>query len=528
MLENNYGLAELGIINTGNIFRNLSVPKLVEEALRREEGLLASNGAFCVTTGKYTGRSPKDKFIVDAPGIRNKIAWGKINYPISIEKFTYLYNRLIAYLQKKDLFVFDGFAGSDSEYQVNLRIITELAHQNLFMHQLLVRPSLRELVYFQPEYTLICAPGFNCIPEIDGVNSETAIVVDFSSKLIIIVGTHYCGELKKAVFSLMNYILPAKNVLPMHCSANLDKNSDAALFFGLSGTGKTTLSADPDRHLIGDDEHGWSESGIFNIEGGCYAKTINLSHENEPQIWDAIKFGTLLENVKINPITRVLDYYDDIFTENARAAYPLDYIPHAVLSGTGGVPKTVIFLTADAFGVLPPIAKLTKEQAMYHFLSGYTSKIAGTERGIIEPQATFSACFSEPFLPLKPIEYAKMLGEKIEKYNVNVFWVNTGWVGGPYGVGNRISLKKTRAMVRAALNGQLDEIEYYPHPTFNVLIPKCCPNVADSVLNPINMWDDKLAYEKQAKKLAFEFAKNFTDFNDAPEDVKKAGPNLEY
>lgn len=527
MLENNYGLEELGIINTGDIYRNLSVPKLVEEALKRKEGMLASNGAFCVVTGKYTGRSPKDRFIVNAPGVRNEIAWGKVNHPISIEKFTYLYNRLIAYLQKRDLFIFDGYAGSDPEYRINLRVITEYAHHNLFMHQLLIRPSLKELVYFQPEYTLLCAPGFNCLPEIDGVNSETAIVIDFKSKLIIITGTHYCGEMKKAIFSLMNYVLPRKNVLPMHCSANVGKNSDVALFFGLSGTGKTTLSADPNRHLIGDDEHGWSEQGVFNIEGGCYAKTINLSQKKEPQIWDAIKFGSLLENVKINPITRALDYSDDMFTENTRAAYPIDHIPDAVLSGTGGIPKTVIFLTADAFGVLPPISKLTKEQAMYHFLSGYTSKLAGTERGITEPRATFSACFGEPFLPLNPIEYANMLGEKIEKYNVNVFLVNTGWVGGPYGVGHRINLKKTRAMVEAALNGELNNVEYYPHPIFKIAIPKSCPNVADSVLNPINMWDDKPAYEKQAKKLALEFAKNFADFTHSPEEVKKAGPNLE-
>jgi len=382
-------------------------------------------------------------------------------------------------------------------------------------------------VFFQPEFTLICAPGFNCIPEIDGVNSETAIIIDFLSKVIIIVGTKYSGEMKKAVFSVMNYVLPKKNVLPMHCSANVGQDGDVALFFGLSGTGKTTLSADPERYLIGDDEHGWSDKGVFNIEGGCYAKTINLSQEKEPQIWDAIRFGTIVENVKINPITRILDYNDDSLTENTRAAYPIDYIPNAVLTGKGDVPKTIVFLTADAFGVLPPIARLTKEQAMYHFLSGYTSKLAGTERGITEPQATFSACFGEPFLPLKPIQYAKMLGEKIAEHKANVFLINTGWVGGPYGIGERISLKKTRAMVSAALTGQLDNVKYFSHPIFNVNIPQSCPNVADSVLDPVNMWDDKLAYEKQAKKLAFEFKKNFTDFTDIPEEVKKAGPIVE-
>lgn len=517
-------LEELGITNTGKTYRNLPVPMLIEEALKRQEGILAANGAFCTFTGKYTGRSPKDRFIVDTPEVHQEIAWGKVNIPLSPENFNRLYHRLTAYLQKKDLFIFDGYAGSDPNYKVNIRVINELAYQNLFIHQLLRRPTPKELDSFQPEYTLICAPGFKCEPEIDGVNSEAAIVLNFTRKLIIIAGTSYCGEMKKSVFSLMNYLLPQRDVLPMHCSANLGKNSDVALFFGLSGTGKTTLSADPDRYLIGDDEHGWSKEGVFNIEGGCYAKTINLSAEKEPQIWQAIRFGTVVENIVIDPETRILNYDDSSITENTRAGYPIDFIPNSVQRGTAGIPKTIIFLTADAFGVLPPISKLTKEQAMYHFLSGYTSKLAGTERGITEPQATFSACFGEPFLPYAPIKYANMLGEKIEKHQVNVFLVNTGWTGGPYGVGKRIDLPLTRAMVKAALNGELANVEYYLHPIFNLYIPKSCPHVPDEILNPINMWNDNTAYEKQAKELACKFAENFAKFSNIPEEIKNAGP----
>ncbi|MGB9809576.1 MAG: phosphoenolpyruvate carboxykinase (ATP), partial [Caldanaerobacter sp.] len=467
-------LEKLGLINFKNVYRNLPVAKLIEEAVKREEGVLINNGAFDVYTGKYTGRSPNDKFIVDDLEIHDEI-WWENNKPISPEKFEKLLNRLTAYLQERDIFIFDGFVGADPAYRIPIRVITEYAYQSLMARQLFIRPSKKELENFIPEYTLIAAPRFKAIPEIDGTNSEAFIILNFTKKLIIIGGSQYGGEIKKAIFTLMNYLMPKRGVLSMHCSANVGKDGDTALFFGLSGTGKTTLSADPERFLIGDDEHGWSEKGIFNFEGGCYAKCINLSREKEPQIWDAIRFGAILENVIYDEATREPDYTSDKITENTRAAYPIDFIPGAIQSGVGGHPKTIIFLTADAFGVLPPIAKLTKEQAMYYFLSGYTSKLAGTERGITEPQATFSTCFGAPFLPLPPMVYAKMLGEKIEKYDTKVFLVNTGWSGGPYGVGTRIKLEYTRRMVSAALKGELDKVEFTKDPIFNLNIPVSCP-----------------------------------------------------
>jgi phosphoenolpyruvate carboxykinase (ATP) len=516
----------MGIIEAKEIYRNLSVPALVEKALERGEGQLSETGALAVTTGKYTGRSPGDRFVADEPSSHGNIDWGKVNVPISGEKFDSILNRMTAYLQGRELFVFDGFAGADTGYRLPVRVINELASQNLFIHQLLRRPDEQELADFVPGFTILCAPGFKCIPEIDGTNSQAAIVLNFAKKVVLIAGSRYAGEIKKSIFSVMNYLLPAKNVLPMHCSANIGKDGDTALFFGLSGTGKTTLSADPGRKLIGDDEHGWSDRGIFNFEGGCYAKCINLSYKNEPQIYDAIKFGTLLENVVMDSKTGKLDFDDGSLTENTRAGYPVDYIPNCELSGVGGHPKTVIFLTADAFGVLPPIARLSKEQAMYHFVSGYTSKLAGTERGITEPQTTFSTCFGAPFLPLHPGVYAEMLGRRIEEHRSNVYLINTGWSGGPYGTGKRMSIKYTRAMVTAALNGDLDGVRFRPDPIFNISIPEGCPNVPAEVLDPRNTWADKAAYDKTARDIASRFIENFKKYKNMPAEIIDAGPRL--
>jgi len=509
--------------NVKQVYRNLSVPRLVEEAIKRKEGILASNGALNVFTGKYTGRSPNDKFVVDEPSVHDDIWWGN-NKPFEPERFNNLLNRLKAYLQNRDVFVFDGFAGAEPKFRVPIRIINEYAYQNLFAHQLFIRPDEKDLENFNPGFTVISAPGFKADPKIDGTNSEAFIIISFEQKLVIIGGTQYAGEIKKSIFTVMNYLLPKAGVLSMHCSANMGQDKSTALFFGLSGTGKTTLSADPDRFLIGDDEHGWSDEGIFNVEGGCYAKCINLTEEKEPQIYNAIKFGTILENVVIDGESRQLDYDDDKITENTRAAYPVSYIPGAVIPGIGGHPKTVVFLTADAFGVLPPIAKLTKEQAMYYFISGYTSKLAGTERGITEPQATFSSCFGAPFLPLSPMVYAKLLGEKIQKHNANVFLVNTGWTGGPYGVGSRMNLKYTRAMIKAALNGELDNVEYEQDNIFKLSIPKTCPGVPSEILNPKNTWKDKEAFDATAKKLAEDFKKNITKFPGISAEVMAQAP----
>lgn len=514
------------IINGVNkVYYNLSPAELVEMALLKKEGVLTSTGALRVETGKYTGRSPNDKFVVDAPTVHEDIDWNS-NKPFTVEKFDKLFNRMLAYIQNRDVFVFDGFAGADEESRIRVRFINEFAWQNLFVHQLFVRPdSVPDDV--NPDYKVICLPGFKADPEIDGTNSEAFVVLNFERRMILIGGTHYAGEMKKSIFTVMNYILPKKGIMSMHCSANAGVNGDTALFFGLSGTGKTTLSADPTRRLIGDDEHGWSESGIFNVEGGCYAKCINLKKETEPQIWEAIKFGAVLENVVINPDTRIADYDNQSITENTRTAYPIDYIPNALVPSIGGHPKTIVFLTADAFGVLPPISKLTKEQAMYHFLSGYTSKLAGTERGITEPQATFSTCFGSPFLPLSPLVYAKLLGEKLEKHNTNVFLINTGWSGGPYGVGQRIKLRYTRAMVTAAIEGKLDNVKYELDPIFNVYVPTECPDVPGEVLQPRNTWGDKGAYDLQAHKLASLFIKNFAKFkDDMPEEIVNAGPKV--
>ncbi len=507
------------------IHHNLTTAELIEIALQRKEGLLAGNGALRVSTGKYTGRSPKDKFIVDVPAIHDEIAWGN-NKPFSVEKFDHLYNRMMTYMQEKEIFIFDGFAGADEKYQIKISVINEFAWQNLFIHQLLLR-SEGVIENFSPDFEIICMPEFKASPELDGTNSEAFIIINFERNIVLIGGTHYAGEIKKSVFTVMNYVLPRKGVLSMHCSANVGEEDNTALFFGLSGTGKTTLSADPERKLIGDDEHGWSNDGVFNIEGGCYAKCIHLSHETEPQIWDAIHFGSVLENVAMDTENREINYDDETGTENTRAAYPVDYIHNALIPGVAGHPKTIIFLTADAFGVLPPIAKLTTEQAMYHFLSGYTSKLAGTERGITEPQATFSACFGEPFLPLSPLAYAKLLGEKLKEHETNVFLINTGWSGGAYGVGKRMKLSYTRAMVTAAIEGQLADVPYELDPIFNVYVPTQCPNVSSELLKPRNVWQDKEEYDGKARELAGLFIKNFTRFGDnVPNEIIAAGPKV--
>ncbi|MDF2569275.1 MAG: pckA [Sporomusa sp.] len=507
----------------GNVHYNLSPSQLVEAAIRRGEGQLTATGALQVTTGKYTGRSPNDKFVVDSPAVHDKIAWNA-NKPFSTDKFNLLYNRMMAYMQNREVFIFDGFAGAEFENRISVQFVNEFAWQNLFVHQLFIRPDSVK-VEATPDYKVICLPGFKADPAIDGTASEAFIVLNFEQKLVLIGGTQYAGEMKKSIFTVMNYILPEKNILSMHCSANVGADGDSALFFGLSGTGKTTLSADPARQLIGDDEHGWSDKGIFNIEGGCYAKCIGLKHETEPQIWEAIRFGAVLENVVIDPTTRMPDFADDSITENTRVAYPVDYIPNALIPGVAGHPKTIVFLTADAFGVLPPIAKLNAEQAMYHFLSGYTSKLAGTERGITEPQATFSACFGAPFLPLSALRYAQLLGEKLKDYQTNVFLINTGWSGGPYGVGNRMKLSYTRAMVTAAIEGHLEEVSYQLDPIFNVHVPTTCPGVPSEILLPRNTWVDKEAYDHKAKELAQLFVKNFGSFSqNIPDEIAAAGP----
>ncbi|MCH1625412.1 phosphoenolpyruvate carboxykinase (ATP) [Fredinandcohnia quinoae] len=507
-----------------NVFKNLSVPGLVEKVLNRKEGILTSTGAVRATTGKYTGRSPKDKYIVEDFSTKDKIDWGSVNEPISETVFDNLYSKVIDYLKNKDeLFVFNGYAGADKKVRMPIQVINEYAWHSLFAHQLFIRPTEEELLSHEAEFTVISAPTFKANPEIDGTHSETFIIISFEKRTVLIGGTEYAGEMKKSIFSVMNYVLPENNILSMHCSANVGQEGDVALFFGLSGTGKTTLSADPKRRLIGDDEHGWSSSGVFNIEGGCYAKCINLSREKEPQIFDAIRFGSVLENVVIDEHTRIANYDDGTLTENTRAAYQIDNIDNIVIPSIAGHPNTIVFLTADAFGVLPPISKLTKEQAMYHFLSGYTSKLAGTERGITSPQATFSTCFGSPFLPLPATVYAEMLGRKIDEHDVQVFLVNTGWTGGEYGVGNRMKLSYTRAMVQAALEGELNHVETVKNDIFGLEIPIHIAGVPDDVLQPSKTWADQSTYYVKAKELAMKFKENFKKFKDVPTEIEKLG-----
>ncbi len=522
-----YGIEKLGI-KPGAVYRNLTPAQLTEAALRRGEGSLSKTGALVVTTGKYTGRSPKDKFIVDTDGIHNEIAWGNVNRPISREAFNSIKEKMINYLNGKEVFIFDGYAGADKTYTQKFRVINEMASQNMFIHQLLIRPTVEELAtYGEADYTIICAPGFKCDPAIDGTNSEACIAIDYEAHMIIIAGSQYSGEIKKSVFATMNYVMTKKNVLPMHCSANMDPEThETAVFFGLSGTGKTTLSADPSRKLIGDDEHGWSPDGVFNFEGGCYAKCINLTEENEPDIYNAIKFGALVENVVMDPETRELDFFDGSLTENTRVGYPVDYINNSAIPSMGGIPKVVVFLTADAFGVLPPISRLDKNAAMYHFVTGFTSKLAGTERGVTEPQPTFSTLFGEPFMPMDASVYAKMLGDKLDQYGTKVYLVNTGWAGGSAASGaKRMKLAYTRAMVSAALNGSFDNVEFKHHDVFNVDYPTSCPNVPDEMLDARGMWSDKAAYDEAANKLAQMFNDNFSKkYPNMPTEITNAGP----
>ena len=511
------------LLGRDKVHRNLFPAPLVEAALRRGEAELAAGGSLVAETGKRTGRSPKDKFTIKDALTENKVAWGSANQPFPPDKFDALYGRVLEYLKGKELFVQDLFSGADPKYRLPIQVINEYAWHNLFVRQLFIRPTAEELKTHKPEFTIVSAPSFKADPKRDGTNGEVFVLVNFSKKLALIGGTEYAGEMKKVIFGVMNFVLPERNVFPMHCSANIGADGVTALFFGLSGTGKTTLSADPGRRLIGDDEHGWSATDVFNFEGGCYAKCIRLSPETEPQIYNALHFGSVLENVVLDPVTRIPDYDDESKTENTRAAYPVEFIDNAMIPGVGGHPKNLVFLTADAFGVLPPVSKLTPEQAMYHFMSGYTAKVAGTEAGITEPQATFSTCFGAPFMPRAPKVYAEMLGRRLREHKAQCWLVNTGWQGGPYGVGKRMSLPYTRAMVNALVEGKLAGVEFEVEPSFGLSIPKSCPGVPPELLNPRNSWKDKAAYDKMAADLSARFAKNFEQF-DAPPEVKAAGP----
>ena len=518
-------LEQMGI-TPGKIHRNFQVKKLIELVIEKNEAILTANGAVSVRTGKYTGRSPDDRFIVDDEQTHDSVDWGKINHPFPEDKFDKIFEKMKRHVKDKEIFIFDGFVGADIEHRLPIRVITDHAWQNLFVRQLFIRPSAAELESHKPEYVLLALNEFKAIPEVDGTRTEAFIILNYTKKIVLIGATPYAGEIKKAMFSVMNYVLPPKDVFPMHCSANIGKKGDTALFFGLSGTGKTTLSADPHRMLIGDDEHGWSDRGIFNFEGGCYAKCINLNKEAEPQIWDAIKSGAVLENVVIDKKTLMPDFNDGSLTENTRAAYPLNYIPGAVIPSLGGNPKIIVFLTADAFGVMPPIARLTKEGAMYHFMSGYTSKLAGTERGITEPRATFSECFGAPFMSRHASVYAKLLGDKITKHKTVVYLINTGWSGGPYGIGKRMNIHHTRRMVTAALTGEFDIVKYRHDDTFNLDVPTTCPGVPPEVLNPRNTWSEKDAYDLSARKLAQMFVENFKKFGNVSKEIRDAGPQI--
>ncbi|MBU3206064.1 phosphoenolpyruvate carboxykinase (ATP) [Clostridium algidicarnis] len=508
-------------------YENLPAAKLIEDALKNGEGCLSESGALVVETGKYTGRSPKDRFIVRQKSIEDKINWGDTNLPINEDVFDNLYKKVLDYLEDKDAYIFDGFVGAEEKYKLSVKAVCEYASQALFASQLFRRYDSYDKEFLEkPDFTVISAPGFKADGKKDGINSEAFILVNFDKKIVLIGGTQYAGEIKKSMFSVMNFLLPLKGVFPMHCSANVGENEDVAIFFGLSGTGKTTLSTDPKRKLIGDDEHGWWDEGVFNFEGGCYAKTISLDKDKEKDIYEAIRFGALLENVVLDE-NRIPNYDDDSLTENTRAAYNLSHIDNIQPGGKGKNPNTIIFLTADAFGVLPPISKLSKEAAMYHFMSGYTSKLAGTERGIKEPQATFSACFGEPFMLMNPAVYAKLLGERIDSNEVDVYLINTGWCGGPYGVGSRMKLPYTRAMVTAAIEGGLKDTKWEEHPIFKVMMPMECKGVPSEILNPINLWEDKESYNEKAIELAKKFNSNFKKFKEVSNDVVKAGPTIE-
>ena len=515
-LKHQVGLEQHGIKNFKEVHWNLSTPVLYENIIRRSEGVLSHLGPICVQTGEHTGRAPNDKFIVQESSSQENIWWGKINRPFTVEQFDALHSRILAYLQGREIFVQDCCAGADPNHQLHIRVITETAWHSLFARNMFIQiTDTAKLESHDPGFTVIHVPGFKAIPAIDGTNSEVFVIVDYGKQLVLIGGTSYAGEIKKSIFSVLNYMLPHKNkVLSMHCSANIGKKGDSAVFFGLSGTGKTTLSADKNRVLIGDDEHGWSDKGVFNFEGGCYAKVIRLSPEAEPDIYDCTRrFGTILENVRLDMTTRRLDLDDSSLTENTRASYPISHIPNATPTGEGDHPKNVIMLTCDAYGIMPPVAKLTPEQAMYHFISGYTAKIAGTEKGLSrEPSAIFSTCFGAPFMTLHPSVYANMLGEKIAKHNVSCWLVNTGWTGGPYGVGTRMEIAHTRAMIKAILDGQLDKVSTFEDPVFGLQIPEKVEGVPSEVLNPRNTWKRPEDYDKKAKELANQFVENFKEY----------------
>lgn len=523
-------LDDFGIKGYKNAYWNLTPEELVEHTIRNKQGELADNGAICINTGKFTGRSPKDRFIVKDSLTASKVHWGDVNMPFDSKAFDRLWRKVAGYFRKKDLYVRDvrACASKNDLYHLRIRLVTEQPWSNQFASNMFLRPTHSELETFEPHWTVMCAPGFLADPKVDGTRQSNFAIINFKKRRLLIGGTGYTGEIKKGIFSVINFVLPvrAKEALPMHCSANVGETKDIALFFGLSGTGKTTLSADPKRPLIGDDEHAWSEDEVFNFEGGCYAKTIDLTEEKEPDIFRAIRHGAILENIKFIPGTRTVDYADGSITQNTRVSYPIFHIPNAVSpSQATGHPKNIFFLTCDAFGVLPPISKLTPEQAMYHFISGYTAKVAGTEVGIVDPQTTFSACFGAPFLPLHPAKYAELLGKKLRKSKANVWLINTGWSGGAYGVGSRLKLKFTRSMITAALEGKLDKVSYVTHEIFGLAMPTSCPDVPVEILNPRETWSDKHAYDVKASQLAMAFSKNFAQFADeASADILAAEP----
>lgn len=506
--------ASLGLYNLGTQFWNLSPAELVEDTILNGDGTLTDTGALAIETGEFTGRSPKDRFVVCDEKTENSVWWGDVNIKFSTEQFDALYNRVSAYLNGRDVYVRDAYACADPEHKMNIRVVNEVSWGNMFAYNMFLRPTDAELENFLPEWNIVCAPGFKADPAIDGTRQHNFAILNFSKKIILIGGTGYTGEIKKGIFSVLNYVLPhERNVLSMHCSANIgNEDDDTAIFFGLSGTGKTTLSSDENRRLIGDDEHGWADKTVFNFEGGCYAKTIDLSRDKEPQIYDAIRFGAILENIGFEEGTSTPDYTDNTITENTRVSYPIHFIDNIATPSIGNAPKNIFFLTADAFGVIPPISRLTKEQAMYHFMSGYTAKVAGTEVGITEPTTTFSACFGAAFLPLHPAKYAKLLGEKLDGTDIKVWLINTGWTGGSYGVGSRMKLSYTRAMITAALTGKLDNVAYENLPIFDLAVPTSCENVPTEILNPRGTWADKAAYDETANNLAAKFVKNFEKF----------------
>ncbi|MFD2035363.1 phosphoenolpyruvate carboxykinase (ATP) [Belliella marina] len=524
----NKSLSGLGIRTNASVMWNLTPAELVEQALFNKEAVLTDNGALMADTGAFTGRSPKDRFIVKDSNTAESVWWGDVNIAFDEGGFDRLHTKMLDFLTDKKLYIREAYAGADKDHRLNLTVVNTLAWQNLFCYNMFLRPTVSELEVFESDFTIICAPEFEADPEIDGTRQKNFAIINLTKRIILIGGTAYAGEMKKGIFSVLNYLLPyEKGVLSMHCSANSGADGDTAIFFGLSGTGKTTLSADPNRGLIGDDEHGWTEDTIFNFEGGCYAKVIDLSREKEPEIWDAIKFGSIVENTRFHEGTRTVDYSNNSVTENTRTAYPINYIKNAIEPSISGIPKNIFFLTADAFGVIPPISKLNKSQAMYHFISGYTAKVAGTEVGVTEPKTTFSACFGAAFLPLHPTKYAELFGEKMEKHQVNVWLINTGWTGGPYGIGSRMKLKYTRAMITAALEGNLDDVSYKKHSVFGVEIPQSCPNVPAEVLSPRATWDDKDAYDKKARELGAAFIQNFEKYKDfATDDILAGSPNL--